>query len=214
MVTTRLPKTIVKPTALGPVANTDTKLLIYGLFQKGRVLAQDEVRPFHSRTRWVPAETDPAGAAAPLPGVPFTMAARVAPGCSRKPAMGPALAFVQENAAQENARERAWRSSPKGLLPDPPQAGEVQTVQNDVPANPCILRHHRTFALVLDKVQSNEGLPGAQSAARSSPGSRFEPAVRTPGGPVARHPQPRGRKSALRRERPSLLRGFQGRLSC
>ena len=31
------------PTALGPVANTDTKLLIYGLFQKGRVLAQDGV---------------------------------------------------------------------------------------------------------------------------------------------------------------------------
>ena len=29
------------PTALGPVANTDTKLLFYGLFQKGRVLAQD-----------------------------------------------------------------------------------------------------------------------------------------------------------------------------
>ncbi len=28
---------------LGPVANTDTKLLIYGLFQKGRVLAQDGV---------------------------------------------------------------------------------------------------------------------------------------------------------------------------
>ena len=41
MVTTRPPKTIVEPTALGPVANTDTKLLIYGLFQKGRVLAQD-----------------------------------------------------------------------------------------------------------------------------------------------------------------------------
>ena len=40
-------QTIVKPTALGPVANTDTKLLIYGLFQKGRVLAQDgiETRP-------------------------------------------------------------------------------------------------------------------------------------------------------------------------
>ena len=35
MVTTRPPKTIVKPTALGPVANTDTKLLIYGLFPKG-----------------------------------------------------------------------------------------------------------------------------------------------------------------------------------
>ena len=43
MVTTRPPKTIVKPTALGPVANTDTKLLIYGLFQKGRVLGQDGV---------------------------------------------------------------------------------------------------------------------------------------------------------------------------
>ena len=43
MVTTCPPKTIVKPTALGPVANTDTKLLIYGLFQKGRVLAQDAV---------------------------------------------------------------------------------------------------------------------------------------------------------------------------
>ena len=43
MVTTRPPKTIVKPAALGPVANTDTKLLIYGLFQKGRVLAQDAV---------------------------------------------------------------------------------------------------------------------------------------------------------------------------
>ena len=37
-------QTIVKPTALGPVANTDTKLLIYGLFQKGRVLAQDAIR--------------------------------------------------------------------------------------------------------------------------------------------------------------------------
>jgi hypothetical protein len=45
MVTTRPPKTIVKPTALGPVANTDTKLLIYGLFQKGRVLAQDGMMP-------------------------------------------------------------------------------------------------------------------------------------------------------------------------
>ena len=38
-------QTIVKPTALGPVANTDTKLLIYGLFQKGRVLAQDGMMP-------------------------------------------------------------------------------------------------------------------------------------------------------------------------
>ncbi len=36
-------QTIVKPTALGPVANTDTMLLIYRLFQKGRVLAQDGV---------------------------------------------------------------------------------------------------------------------------------------------------------------------------
>ena len=36
-------QTIVKPTALDPGANTDTELLIYGLFQKGRVLAQDGV---------------------------------------------------------------------------------------------------------------------------------------------------------------------------
>ena len=36
-------QTIVKPTGFGPGANTDTKLLIYGLFQKGRVLAQDGV---------------------------------------------------------------------------------------------------------------------------------------------------------------------------
>ena len=43
-------QTIVKPTALGPVANTDTKLLIYGLFQKGRVLAQDEVSVLASIT--------------------------------------------------------------------------------------------------------------------------------------------------------------------
>ena len=43
MVTTRPPKTIVEPTALGTVVNTDSKLLIYRLFQKGRVLAQDEV---------------------------------------------------------------------------------------------------------------------------------------------------------------------------
>ncbi len=48
----------------------------------------------------------------------------------------------------------------------------------------------------------------------SSPRSRFEPAVRTPGRPVARHPQPRSRKPTLRREIPWILRGFQGRLSC
>ena len=54
MVTTRPPKTIVKPTALGPVANTDTKLLIYGLFQKGRVLAQDGERMNHLADRWFP----------------------------------------------------------------------------------------------------------------------------------------------------------------
>ena len=42
-------QTIVKPTALGPVANTDTKLLIYGLFQKGRVLAQDGMLVFSVR---------------------------------------------------------------------------------------------------------------------------------------------------------------------
>ena len=35
------------PTVLGPVANTDTKLLIYSLSQKGRVLAQDGVPSLH-----------------------------------------------------------------------------------------------------------------------------------------------------------------------
>ena len=59
MVTTRPPKTIVEPTALGTVANTDSKLLIYRLFQKGRVLAQDAVRvrsckPWVRRTKIYP----------------------------------------------------------------------------------------------------------------------------------------------------------------
>ena len=47
-----LGQTIVKPTALGPGANTDTKLLIYGLFQKGRVLAQDEVSDLTYVATW------------------------------------------------------------------------------------------------------------------------------------------------------------------
>ena len=38
---TPLGQTIAQLAALGPVANTDTKLLIYQLLQKGRVLAQD-----------------------------------------------------------------------------------------------------------------------------------------------------------------------------
>ena len=41
---TPLGQTIVQLAALGPVANTDTNLLIYQLLQKGRVLAQDAVR--------------------------------------------------------------------------------------------------------------------------------------------------------------------------
>ena len=57
------------------------------------------------------------------------------------PAIGPALAFVRKNAAQESTRERVWGSSPEGLLPDPPQAGEVQTVQNDLPANPVVSKN-------------------------------------------------------------------------
>ena len=51
-------QTIVKPMALGPVANADTKLLIYGLFQKGRVLAQDgiDARRAYAEfvTKWTP----------------------------------------------------------------------------------------------------------------------------------------------------------------
>ena len=45
-------QTIVKPTALGPGANTDTKLLIYGLFQEGRVLAQDGIA-WNTVARWL-----------------------------------------------------------------------------------------------------------------------------------------------------------------
>ena len=58
MVTTRPPKTIVKPTAPGPVANTDTKLLIYGLFQRGRVLAQDGMPRTRAET-WIQARAAP-----------------------------------------------------------------------------------------------------------------------------------------------------------
>ena len=47
-------QTIVKPAALGPSANTDSKLLIYGLFQKGRVLAQDGVPPHRYYTDFTP----------------------------------------------------------------------------------------------------------------------------------------------------------------
>ena len=59
MVTTRPPKTIVKPTALGPVANTDTKLLIYGLFQKGRVWHRTGFRRYWTwKARWQETLTD------------------------------------------------------------------------------------------------------------------------------------------------------------
>ena len=54
-------QTIVKPTALGPVANTDTKLLIYGLFQKGRVLAQDGVDGFDESELYEPPDEEPDG---------------------------------------------------------------------------------------------------------------------------------------------------------
>ena len=57
-------QTIVKPTALGPGANTDTKLLIYGLFQKGRVLAQDGVKGLDDNRKikleqWIRAGIEP-----------------------------------------------------------------------------------------------------------------------------------------------------------
>ena len=59
---------------LGPVANTDAKLLIYGLFQKGRVLAQDAVaemeRLHHSTVKaldklYMQEQVDRAGLPAP-----------------------------------------------------------------------------------------------------------------------------------------------------
>ena len=42
---TPLGQTIVKPQPLARSQHTDAKLLIYQLFQKGRVLAQDGVQP-------------------------------------------------------------------------------------------------------------------------------------------------------------------------
>ena len=65
--------------------------------------------------------------------------------------MGPALAFVQENAAQENARERAWGAAPKVCSQTRRKLAKSKPSKTTF-GNPCILRHHRTFALVLDKV--------------------------------------------------------------
>ena len=156
--------------------------------------------------------TDPAGA--PELGVSFAMAARARRVAAESPP------WVRHWRSCKRTRRRKTRESelggaaPKVCSQTRRKLAKSKPSKNDVPANPCILRHHRTFALVLDKVQSNEGLPGAKFTARSSPRSRFKPAVRTPGGPVARHPQLWGRKPALRREIRSILRGFQGRLSC
>ena len=187
MVTTRPPKTIVKPTALGPVANTDTKFLIYGLssFGTGRgpaIPLADEMGAGRNRTL---RERRPAWC------LVLTMAARARRVASRRvfPAMGPALAFVQENSAQENARERAWRSSPKGLLarpavswrsPNRPKRRSGQPLYSA--ASPNVRSWTIKSSLMRDfRVRS--------LTARSSPHSRFEPsAVRTPGGNICRSP--------------------------
>ena len=62
----------------------------------------------------------PCGSGGAVAWRPVRHGSQSAPGCGRMPAMGPALVFVRKNAAHENARERAWGSSPEGLLPDPP----------------------------------------------------------------------------------------------
>ena len=54
------------PTALGPVANTDTKLLIYSLFQKGRVCHRTGCHAPWARS-WATMDTKEARAAAPGP---------------------------------------------------------------------------------------------------------------------------------------------------
>ena len=58
----------------------------------------------------------PCGSGGAVAWCPVHHGGQSAPGCSRMPAMGPALAFVQENAAHEDTRERAWRSNPEGVL--------------------------------------------------------------------------------------------------
>ena len=104
----------------------------------------------------------------------------------------------------------------------PPTMPHIQNVrtmqakesQRRLPRSPPLLRPAQEDAAEAQATGPHDRRTGAKSATRSSPRSRFEPAVRTPGGPVARHPQLRGRKTALRREIPSTLRGFQGPLSC
>ena len=93
-----------------------------------------------------------------------------APGCSRKPAMGPALAFVQENAAHENARERAWRSSPKGLLPDPPQAGEVRPSRTTFRPTPvsCGITERSLFCSIKSSLMSDFRVRSPLPVARPS----------------------------------------------
>ena len=209
MVTTRPPRTIVKPTALGPVANTDTKLLIYGLFQKGRVLAQDEVRPFHSRTRWVPGETDPAGA--PGLGVSFAMAARarrVVAECPPWVRHWRSYARTRHMKTRESERggaaQKACSQTRRKLAKSKPS----KTTFRPTPVS-CGITERSLLCSIKSSLMRDFRVRSSLPVAR--PTADLSQPYAPPVGLSLGHPQPRGRKPALRREIPSILRGFQGR---
>ena len=181
-----------------------------------RVLAsshQHLVAEAPSRTRWVPAETDPAGAE--CFGVPFAMAARARRVAAECPP------WVRHWCSHARTRRRRARESELGGA-DPKVCSQARrrlarSKPSRTTLRPTLVSCGITGRSLFCAVKSSPmgASAGAQFAACSSSCSRFEPASRAyPSGPVARHPQPRGRKPALRREIPWILRGFQGRLSC
>ena len=175
-------------------------------------MAQDEVRPFHSRTRWVPAETDPAGAAEL--GVSFAMAARARRVVAESPP------WVRHWRSCKRTRRRKTRESELGGAAPKVCSQTRRKLAKSKPSKttfrPTPVSCGITERSLLCSIKSSlmrdfrvrSSLPVARPAADLS-----QPCA-PPGAPVARHPQPRGRKPALRREIPSILRGFQGRLSC
>ena len=172
-----------------------SKLLICGLFQKGRVLAQDEVRPFHSRTRWVPAETDSAGA--PGLGVSFAMAARARRVAAESPP------WVRHWRSYARTRRRKTHESELGGVAPKVCSQTRRKLAKSKPSKPtfrptpvsCGITERSLLCSIKSSLMRDFRVRSPLPAAR--PRSRFEPAVRTPGGPVARHPTDDERTSIL-----------------
>ena len=128
----------------------------------------------------MPAETDPAGAAASLPGVPFAMAARarrVVAECQPWVRHWRSYARTRRMKTRESERggaaPKACSQTRRKLAKSKPS----RTTFRPTPVS-CGITERSLFCS--SKVQSNQRLPGAQFTARSSPRSRFEPAVRIP----------------------------------